>query len=266
MIRNPLPSIGQLITEKQVIARMRAKTKTGAIEELVGKLAKSKLIKNSEEAVERVLERERIDSTGVGEGVAFPHARLDVSDVPVLAMGRSLKGIDFDVMDGKPVNLIVLVIWQPATTGLFNNLFGELVKNFGNKSFRTELLEAKTARNIVKSLASIRMEIGHPIKKPFAKTRILQKLQNLTLSQANAKKSSEKKDFERQIKVIKSELDPDIVRRFERLIERDGKALWEIAKGTCNGCRLRLSNKYDQIVKSSRNIFICEHCGRFIYY
>jgi predicted nucleic acid-binding Zn-ribbon protein len=97
--------------------------------------------------------------------------------------------------------------------------------------------------------------------KPFAKTRILLKLQDLSIDQ-----EQEKATKDRQIKLIKSELDPDIVRRFERLIARDGQALWDIKNGACSGCMLRLSNKYDQIVKMSKNIFICEHCGRFIYY
>jgi mannitol/fructose-specific phosphotransferase system IIA component (Ntr-type) len=238
---------------------MKAKTKTEAIEELIGVLEKANLITDPKDVLDRVLERERIDTTAVGEGVAFPHARLEASEVPIIAVGRSTKGIDFEAIDGSPVNLMVLVIWQPATTGLFNHLFGELVKNFSNKFFRSELMEAKGANGLAKKLVSINMGFASGIK-PFAKTRILLKLQDLTLQK------NEEKEAARQMNLIKSELDPDIVRRFERLITRDGKALWDIKNGTCTGCMLRLSNKYDQIVKTSKNIFICEHCGRFIYY
>ena len=65
----------------------------------------------------------------------------------MIAIGRHPEGVDFGATDGKPVNLIVLVLWEPEQAGLFNRLFAGLVSKLAKAEFRDLLLNAKSANS-----------------------------------------------------------------------------------------------------------------------
>ena len=96
------------ISAARVVMRLAAKTKAEALRELVELAAQSPKVKNKEEFHKRVLEREEINNTGIGNGIAIPHARTDAVDDVVVTLGISPEGIDYDSMDGKPARIIIL--------------------------------------------------------------------------------------------------------------------------------------------------------------
>ena len=112
----------------QVIYDLKGKDKVQAIEELLDLLAKQKLIDNKKLLLTRIIDRENLVSTAIGNGVALPHARVDTDGTIRVAVGRSEKGIDFEAHDGQKVHLLILVVWNPTIPGLFNHLFAGLAR------------------------------------------------------------------------------------------------------------------------------------------
>jgi mannitol/fructose-specific phosphotransferase system IIA component (Ntr-type) len=105
------PKLSTIIGDSKIIVNLRSRTKNGVLKELVSHLemepeAKDILLKT-------LVKREEMGSTGVGKGIAIPHARTLLVKNFTLVIGLSRKGIPFDALDGKPSNLFFLVIAPP---------------------------------------------------------------------------------------------------------------------------------------------------------
>ena len=96
-------------TSVNFIKRLKSKNKFKAIEELALVFQGSDVCSSAEELIEALKEREKIMSTGIGFGIAIPHARLKSVKEMTFAIGISKKGIDFDSIDSNPVHLVILV-------------------------------------------------------------------------------------------------------------------------------------------------------------
>lgn len=97
------------LTEDTVVADVTAAGKNDAIAELAGTLRRSPAVRDVEEFLGAVFAREMESSTGIGDGIAVPHARTDSVGDFVAAVGRVPYGVDFQAVDGKPVTLIILM-------------------------------------------------------------------------------------------------------------------------------------------------------------
>jgi len=97
-------------TQTEYIRQLEAKDKFEAIEELARVFEKSHLCSDISSLINALKEREEIMSTGIGFGIAIPHAKIQTVSEMAFAIGISRRGIDFDSMDGQKVNLIILVI------------------------------------------------------------------------------------------------------------------------------------------------------------
>lgn len=251
--------LGELLKSSLILDNMTGRSKKSAIEDLIDVLWKQKMITNKSEALERVMEREALISTGLGSGIAIPHARLEVGDRPVIAIGRHPEGVDFESSDGEPVNLIVLVIWKPTQPGLFNRLFAGMVSKLANPDFRCSLLGAKGADEIVKEFADVRvdMQAGRQSK---CETDML-----ITLQLLETKRRAGASGLNKQIALARDELSGSQLHRFDRLIDRWGEALVEAPEGICRGCNMQLSSSFaSEMLKNPDTIYVCERCGRYI--
>ncbi len=105
----------ELLKREHLILDMKARTKDEALEELVSVLNfppdKKRLL------LDTLKKREAIGSTGIGRGIAIPHARSVVLDRVYLVVGRSKEGVDFDALDGKPVHLFFMLAAPPQDPG-----------------------------------------------------------------------------------------------------------------------------------------------------
>ncbi|HAF07521.1 MAG: PTS sugar transporter subunit IIA [bacterium] len=103
--------ISHFLKKENVIFDLKSKTKDKALEEMVDKI---KLSKEKKELVLLSLkQREVLGTTGIGNGIAIPHARSVVLDKLCLYIGISPKGIEYEALDGKNVNIIFLIIAPP---------------------------------------------------------------------------------------------------------------------------------------------------------
>ena len=95
--------LSKFCVEDLISFELQAQAKEEVIRELVDLASKSKLVKDADQLLQDILEREKLVTTGVGYGVAFPHAKSKAIRGIIIAFGRSKRGIDFRSMDKKPI-------------------------------------------------------------------------------------------------------------------------------------------------------------------
>lgn len=107
----PRVHLADLMRPDAVRLSLSSTTKEGVLHEMTDLLADAGIIKSPKRLLDVLLERERLCSTGIGRGMAFLHPRRVMADMvgePVLAFGRSERGVDFDAVDGEPVHCFFL--------------------------------------------------------------------------------------------------------------------------------------------------------------
>jgi mannitol/fructose-specific phosphotransferase system IIA component (Ntr-type) len=249
----------------QVVFDLKTKDKVEAIEELLDNLVKAKLVANKKLTLTRIIDRERLDSTAIGEGVALPHARVDTGGEIAIAVGRSEKGISFDAADSKLVHLIILVVWNPTLPGLFNHLFAGLARFLIKPEYRQRLFQAKDKAELVKILCEIQFALPHHEDKIIHRASLLKKLQDIEVKKRKAAKDLQK-ELQKHACVIREELDESLLTRFDRLMERYGFAVADVVEGVCQSCNINLSTQMYSQIEDSNDIYVCENCGKFLVY
>lgn len=106
-----------IIKPANIRVPLQATTKAAAIEELVQLLAANQEINDAAKVLAAVLEREATRTTGIGNGVAIPHGKCTGTSRLIMAVGKPAVPIDFQAIDGRPVNLIWLLTSPPDQTG-----------------------------------------------------------------------------------------------------------------------------------------------------
>lgn len=134
---------------------LKGKTKNEIIEELVNLASRSKLVKDKNEVLKAVLEREKLVTTGVGYGVAFPHAKTKAIKGIVIAFGRSKAGIDFDAMDKKPVHLFFLIAAPEDAIGAHLNVMARLSYLMKSEKNREALMKISSPKELLELLDSV---------------------------------------------------------------------------------------------------------------
>ncbi len=143
-------TLGNLLTAEQIIPEMAATERWQAIVELVDLLvAQSKVKSSDRDAVLAALkQREETMSTGIGFGIAIPHASGYVTEV-VAAFGRSSEGIEFDSLDNAPVHFIVLFVVPKDQFQTHLRTLAAIAKFLNDRNVRNSLRTAKSAEEIL---------------------------------------------------------------------------------------------------------------------
>lgn len=134
---------------------LKGESKNEVISELVDLASRSKLVKDGNELLKDILEREKLVTTGVGYGVAFPHAKSKAVKGIVIAFGRSKKGVDFDSMDKKPVNLFFLIAAPEDAIGAHLNVMARLSYLMKSEKNRDKLTKIKSPKELLEVLDSV---------------------------------------------------------------------------------------------------------------
>jgi nitrogen PTS system EIIA component len=140
--------LSEILDENHILSDLVAGDKKRVIEELVEPIIKSKPAVDRESLVRVLLERERLGSTGIGDGVAIPHGKFHGVSEPIISFGRSLKGLDFDSMDGQPVYLFFLLIAPETSASVHLKALARIAKILKNGSLRKALMEVSTRKEI----------------------------------------------------------------------------------------------------------------------
>lgn len=141
------------LKEEWVIADLQGLDKTSILRELSDVLVKPCKATSSDELLQVLLDREKLGSTGIGEGIAIPHGRLKKLKNFYISFGRSLKGVDFDSIDRKPSQLFFLVM-APENSAVNNlKLLSRIVSLLKEPSFKKRLMEASSREELFKVVA-----------------------------------------------------------------------------------------------------------------
>lgn len=138
--------------EELIVLDLKSKSKEEVIRELVALAARSKLVKDEKELLSTVLEREKLVTTGVGYGVAFPHAKTKATRGVVIAFGRSKSGLDFEAMDKKPVYLFFLIAAPEDAIGAHLNVMAQLSFIMKDEKNRRRFMEIKSPGEVLEAL------------------------------------------------------------------------------------------------------------------
>ena len=141
--------LSRFCEENLVTFDLTASTKDEAIEQLVALVTGSNMVKDQEQLLRDVKEREELVTTGVGYGVAFPHAKTRSVKGIIIAFGRSDKGIDFDAMDHQPVHLFFLIAAPEDAVGAHLNVMARLSYLMKSEENRSKLMEATSPGDVL---------------------------------------------------------------------------------------------------------------------
>jgi potassium/sodium efflux P-type ATPase len=136
--------ISDFIQKDLVTVNLKSHTSESAISEIVDHLYRRRKIKDKKQILESLLKREKIGSTGIGDGAAIPHARVADFKDAVLFVGLSRRGIDFSSIDGKPVHFVVLFLTPLLESGLHLKILSKVATLVNNKVLVGQLMQCSS--------------------------------------------------------------------------------------------------------------------------
>ncbi len=134
--------ISELLDPKAIVAELQARDKASALAELTDALILCEPSLDRDEVIAVLQEREKLGSTGIGDGVAIPHGKLAGISELKLVFGRSHLGVDFESMDGQPAYLFFLLIAPEESVGVHLKTLARISKLLKDAAVRKELMDA----------------------------------------------------------------------------------------------------------------------------
>lgn len=147
--------ITEMLRREFVLDELKAKNKHDVLVELAGVFEKGGIQVNPEAMLQVLLERERLGSTGIGDGIAIPHGKVRGLDRIAVSFGRSRDGIDFEAVDGKPVKLFFLLMAPEDSAGGHLKVLARISRMLRHQGFRKNLLEAKDREQLYRTIAEM---------------------------------------------------------------------------------------------------------------
>jgi fructose-specific phosphotransferase system IIA component len=141
--------ISDILEEKLVISNLPGKTKEEIIDTLIDVVSQSPKVLDKEKVRTAIFEREKIMSTGVGNGFAIPHGKTDAVTDIVAAFGVTENPIPYQSLDEKPVRLVFLLVGKDNLVGPHIKLLSRISRLMNKEEFRNKLLEARSPKEII---------------------------------------------------------------------------------------------------------------------
>jgi PTS system nitrogen regulatory IIA component len=145
--------ITDILHADSIIGELTSRDKKGVLEELVSVLVEHGRLTNKEKPVQVLLERERLGSTGIGDGIAIPHGRLKEIKNIICSFGRTREGIDFQSIDEKPSHLFFLLFAPEESAGEHLQALARLSRILKDGRLRKRLMEASSEKEIYRLIA-----------------------------------------------------------------------------------------------------------------
>lgn len=139
-----------LLSEELVIPDLVSRERDAALAEMVAHLKTRQKITKDRELLEKLIQREELGSTAIGEGVAIPHCKLKGIEEPLLVLARSRQGVEFSSLDGKPSHVFFLLVSSPENPGQSLQILAaiaHLVRN--SPSLLKRILAAKSPAKVI---------------------------------------------------------------------------------------------------------------------
>lgn len=269
------------ITKQCILPQLEATNKSDALKELTHLLFEKKKMKDVGPALDQIMSREVTESTGIGRGIAVPHARVPGMKTLACALGRVPEGLDFMAVDRRPVHLIFLICYPPVEQTTYLNFVATVAKLLGNPEGLKAMMAAPTSDDMYDVLERISQSFTEAEDGRVGKERVadpgLEKmadahadlilLARLQLCQEMlAAAKTGKVQIKQRIDNIRSLVDPRVLSHYDRVMKARPPALVPVEGDTCQGCFMRLPSKFVQEVRQDpEHIHTCQNCRRYIY-
>jgi len=142
--------LSEIFKPQFVIPDLKAHDKKGVLEELLEIITGQERSLNKGTLLQVLLERERLGSTGIGDGVALPHGKLRGLDNLLLSFGRCIDGLDFDSIDEQPAYLFFLLLAPENSAGMHLKSLAKISRMLKDGNLRQRLMRAKSREEIYK--------------------------------------------------------------------------------------------------------------------
>jgi fructose-specific phosphotransferase system IIA component len=141
--------VSDLLNTNLVISELNSTKKNDVLNELLDLFKDDPRVLDLEKVKTAVMDRELIMSTGVGKGFAIPHGKTSAVTEIIGAFGKSSKSIEYDSLDGKPVNLIFLLVGKDTLVSSHIKLLSRISRLMNKDDFRDRLTNASTTEEII---------------------------------------------------------------------------------------------------------------------
>ncbi|MBW2631222.1 MAG: PTS sugar transporter subunit IIA [Deltaproteobacteria bacterium] len=140
-------NIQDMLKKEFIIENLKSKTKKEVLVELSDAFSHGDTGIDRDAVIEVLLEREKLGSTGIGDGIAIPHGKLAGLEKLIISFGRSVTGVDFDSLDGKPVHIFFLLLAPENSAGQHLKALARISRMLKDVSFRESLVKAETSED-----------------------------------------------------------------------------------------------------------------------
>jgi len=144
--------ITDILVRDGVILELGSRAKRDVLAEMAKALSAAEPGVDEAQLLEVLIEREKLQSTGIGEGVAIPHGKLPGIARLLASCARSSAGVDFDSIDGQPTHLFFLLVVPEHSGGQHLKALARISRFFRDASFRKRLLEAGTRDEVCRAI------------------------------------------------------------------------------------------------------------------
>ncbi len=147
--------LSEYLKKELIIPHLTSTTKEEVLKELLEPVGKEFPGINIRHAYKILIEREKLGSTGIGDGVAIPHGKMEEIKKIILVVGRSFEGIDFEALDKKPCYIFFLVLAPENVAGLHLRLLAHISRLLKDSEFRRAFMDAGDVEELWKLLTSV---------------------------------------------------------------------------------------------------------------
>jgi len=147
-------TITDILSADRVIPELTAATKDAVLEELARLLVGQIPQATPERLVAVLRERERLNSTAIGDGIAIPHGRLSGTKSVVAGFARSTQGVDFDAVDQQPTKLFFVLIAPDDAAAMHLKALARISRLLKDKAFREHLLVLKSPAELYDAIVA----------------------------------------------------------------------------------------------------------------
>ena len=140
--------LGDYLTKELVLHELTSDNKADVLNELIAPLGVKYPEMDTDQAVRVLLDREKLGTTGIGDGIAIPHGKLEDLEQVVVVVGRSSKGVEYDALDHSPCFIFYLVLAPEQVAGMHLRVLAQISRLLKDEEFRKSFLEADSSESL----------------------------------------------------------------------------------------------------------------------
>lgn len=261
--------------KKEQVVKLTADTKQGVIREMTNKLQDLGLLENASRYYAQVLHRESLENSGLGAGLAVPHARTESVGGFCSLFGITDNPIDYQSHDGEPVRYILLSVFPSSMSTKYLYFIGLLARLFSDPDKQSAIKAAGTVakmysflskeaeayfKTIPEHKSAGSSAVDAPAGVPGADLDLLIRLDRMY----QLYDSEPTPALSSKIENIKKLINKRSLTYYERMREKQNNPFSVVEKGACTGCHMEIPLVQLNEVKAQNNVPICSNCGRFL--